>query len=300
MKHCRLCKNEQIIELINFGKHPIAHHLLEKTNEIPKKYELEFSFCRHCGLFQIINPIPPNILYKNYYSLSTWKNQPHIPLIIKMLEQTNAISKNDKILEIGCNDGAFLAELKNRGYEKIIGIEPALDAYTIAKANGFPVINDFFTESTSLHLLEEYYKFDLVIVRHVLEHIQNLDDFIKGLNNILKNDGYVLFEVPDFTAFLDYFDYTVWEEHVNYFVADTMNYFFNLANLEMLKYEKVIFSGVSMVCIGKRKDKIMSMDGTYLKLLTEKAEKYKDNWLIFKNRLNKYLESEVKKGKNIV
>ncbi|WP_228005580.1 class I SAM-dependent methyltransferase [Leptospira interrogans] len=88
---------------------------------------------------QILDPIDPKILYKNYFTFSSWKNQPHVPRLVEVMEAICSLEKTEKILEIGCNDGSFIDLLKLRGYKNIYGIEPTLDASTIAIDKGHDV-----------------------------------------------------------------------------------------------------------------------------------------------------------------
>ena len=116
MTKCRMCKHENMISLINFGKHPIAHHLLSERSQDEDIYSVNLYFCNNCGLIQLIDPISPEILYANYHSPTSWKNQPHIPMIIEMMEKLKGFNKTTNILEVGCNDGIFIEALKKRGY----------------------------------------------------------------------------------------------------------------------------------------------------------------------------------------
>ena len=84
---------------------------------------------------------------------------------------------------MGCNDGKFLKRLDRTWFTHISAIEPATDAFNEAIASHSSVINDFFTFQSA----QQYYalsEFDCVVTRQVLEHICDLDDFMKGINFI--------------------------------------------------------------------------------------------------------------------
>ena len=55
--------------------------------------------------------------------------------------------------------------------------------------------------------------FDLIIFSHVLEHIINPNDFLKKINNFLKKNGVIFFEVPC----LDYLYKDIVEPHVFFY-----------------------------------------------------------------------------------
>ncbi|EMN97180.1 hypothetical protein LEP1GSC110_0051 [Leptospira interrogans serovar Medanensis str. UT053] len=49
-----------------------------------------------------------------------------------------------------------------------------------------------------------------------------MEDFISGINYVLKDDGALVVEIPDSDWNLEYLDYTLWEEHVNYFTIESL------------------------------------------------------------------------------
>ena len=66
-QNCNACNGSSFQEVLNLGKTPIAHRYLHE-NPPNKEYThlLAISLCRDCGLIQILNPIPPEELYKDY------------------------------------------------------------------------------------------------------------------------------------------------------------------------------------------------------------------------------------------
>ena len=69
---------------------------------------------------------------------------------------------------------------------------------------------------------------DLIILRHVLEHVKNPIDFISYISNCNQNKGLIYIEVPDFNWIIrnqTYFD--IFYEHVNYFRPTDFESIFN-------------------------------------------------------------------------
>ena len=83
------------------------------------------------------------------------------------------------------------------------------------------VHNNFFSEDVSKEIFQQC-QFDFVITRQVLEHIRDLHDFLKGIDYILNKNGILVIEVPDHTMNYELFDYSFWEEHINYFTFNTL------------------------------------------------------------------------------
>ena len=80
---------------------------------------------------------------------------------------------------------------------------------------------------------------DVIIVRHILEHTHDTLEFISALKGIVKNNGYIIFEVPDCAQGLKINDYnTLWEEHLMYFTKFTLNNSLKLSGFKIHYFEK--------------------------------------------------------------
>lgn len=98
------------------------------------------------------------------------------------------IKTGDKVLELGCANGDFLAtEIKNKNI-KAFGTELNTSAKKNAEAKGvnFSTINDA----------------DVVCAFQVLEHIADVRKFILEAINATKPGGYIIFGVPNDSSFI--------------------------------------------------------------------------------------------------
>jgi hypothetical protein len=114
-----------------------------KTNNAEKKWPVRLYFCTSCGLSQLQESCPPEVLYDNYVTLSGWKPQAHLVHEVNYLISLPGINTNSSAIEVGSNDGNFLEGLRAAGLSNLLGIEPALDAFNISTQKGFNVINKF-------------------------------------------------------------------------------------------------------------------------------------------------------------
>jgi SAM-dependent methyltransferase len=298
MHKCNLCSGSQLTPLIDFGSHPVAKHYLFSAEDTRETYPVKLFFCEGCGLTQLMDSCPPEILYDNYVTLSSWKFQPHVQGQIDFLKSLQGFSSQSKIIEIGSNDGSFLKQLSSNGFKNSLGIEPAKDAYEIAIKNGVNVRNIFLCEKNAVGIAKEFSKFDLFVSRQNLEHMKDLGDVIKSIDLLLKEGGYALIEVPNFMANLEFQDYSLWEEHVNYFTTETLRYFLALANLEVIHSEIFCFSGEGIFVVAQKKPHV-SVSLEYLKELKTKNLQYSKNWPKFLKKIRGYLASLKQKGKKI-
>ena len=110
------------------------------------------------------------------------------------------------LIEVGCGKGTFLAMLRARG-AKVTGFDPTFegDDPAIKKA--------YFGPETGLNA-------GGLVLRHVLEHIEDPVEFLRLLARANGSRGLIYIEVPCFDWICDnraWFD--VFYEHVNYFRA---------------------------------------------------------------------------------
>lgn len=296
MEHCNLCGEQQLLTLLDLGEHPIAHDFLNNPSKDEYVHPIILCFCESCGLIQLVNPIPPELLYTDYVCLSSWKYQPHIPRFVKMIEELTGVEKTSNILEVGSNDGRFLKVLQERGYQKLMGVEPAHDAQEAARKKGVKIIPSYFNLKAAKDYVRKYGRCDLFIARQVLEHISDLKTFKDAMNTVLSPDGFVIFEVPNFTCNIDTADYTIWEEHVNYFSLETLSLFLAKAGIKIIHSETTLFSGETLTVIGENVGNPLHLPSEYMKVLRAKALNYRDQWPVFRDAFTQYLREHKEKG----
>lgn len=301
MNSCRLCEQKELNPLINFGQHPIAHRFLTTPTQDEYVHPVTICLCGNCGLIQLTDPIPPDLLYKEYFCLSSWKWQPHIPKLLELINQIPGLTKQDYIFEIGCNDGLFLDALLNHGFERVLGIEPAQDAFKAARGKGLNVIGEYLTTELAEKIVSQYGQTNLFVARQVLEHITDLETFRDAMSILLRPGGHVLIEVPNFEFNLTTSDYSaIWEEHANYFTVESLKKFLAQSQIEVIRSETFNFSGDALVVLGRSVGKpLPPLSGIFLEDLKFKAFAYRDYWPDFCSAFIKYLSDHKKAGNKL-
>jgi SAM-dependent methyltransferase len=287
---CNLCGVPAVELLIDFDAHPIAHRLPADPLEPEYTHPVLLGFCGECGLTQLIGPIPPEELYTNYNWLSAWKFNPHVPRLIELLDGLPGLERAEaRVLEVGSNDGSFLAELQERGYSKVLGLEPALDAVTAARERGVPTLHEYLTLDSARRIRAEHGPFDLLILRQVIEHISGLQEVAAAMTELIEPGGYVLVEVPDFGFNQSAPDYSaIWEEHVNHFTSETLGRFLATAGVEVLHHETARFSGQILIALGQRRAAPVDVE-VPVRDLRDRAFGFRDRWPSFRHDLEEYL-----------
>ncbi len=298
---CRLCCDSRWVEVIDLGNQPIAHWMAASPGEEENRYPLSLHYCSSCGLIQVVDPIPPEILYSDYnYCFSSWKPQPHVR---DEGETLLACAGKGPVIEIGCNDGLFLDYLKKIGFPRLAGIEANPHAAQVAVKKGFTVYNEFLSVSLCRGIVEKNGKFKAVAARQILEHLSDLNEFFQCIDILLSENGILFIDLPNIETGLKMGDISfIWEEHTNYFTTDVL-----LATLHRFGFREEIvknydFSGGSLAVFARRKESATKMleenidrDGLAadVKAFEGKVREYED-------RLKKVLGDCRKNGFSIV
>ena len=298
MSICNLCGCNELVPLIDFGIHPVSKHYLKNASDVRDNWPVKLYFCASCGLSQLVDSCPPEVIYDDYVTLSSWKPQPQVTHEIETVQRMGDLTPNANIVEIGCNDAMFLEALSGAGYRNLLGVEPSKDAHEIATGKGFEIIPEFLSPTLSESIVEQHGKFDLFVSRQNIEHIRDLKGVINSINILLKVGGLVLIELPNYACNLRCRDYSLWEEHVNYFTIETLTYFLSLCNIEVIHKEIFLFSGEGIFVVGRKTDNvIVSLD--YLPSLRKLNLQFADYWTVFRSNINTFLHAERLAGKKI-
>ena len=95
--------------------------------------------------------------------------------------------KIKSVMEIGCGDGCNLFPYHLAG-KKVTGFDFDETYLSPGRKKGMNLINGNFSDSND--------KYDLIMLIHTFEHMQNLDEVVKNVFNTLNEEGYVYVEVP--------------------------------------------------------------------------------------------------------
>lgn len=215
---CRLCKSKKIFKVIDLKKSPLANNLKNNPKFSLKqiKFPLCVVFCKSCYHLQLSHIVSPKILFNKYFYLTGVSKSTHVHFEKYKKSILKKLKKNQKkILEIASNDGTFLKKFDNT-FTKF-GVEPAKNLKKFYDKKKIKLINTFFNQQTSLKIKKKYGDFDIITANNVCAHIDNFDNFIKGIKIILSKNGIFVFEVSYLKEVLkkNTFD-TIYHEHLDY------------------------------------------------------------------------------------
>lgn len=97
------------------------------------------------------------------------------------------LSREARILDVGCGSGGLLLALRSAGYANLLGVDPYLDA-DIRYPNGVTVLKRTLAEMEG--------RFDVIMFHHVLEHIPDQHETMAAAAERLTDTGYCLVRIP--------------------------------------------------------------------------------------------------------
>jgi SAM-dependent methyltransferase len=130
-------------------------------------------------------------------------------------------SRDARILDVGCASGRLLANLRDRGFANLVGLDPS-PACAAAAARLYGIDVRTMTLGAMARADE---RFDLIIMVGVLEHLRDLGGAFADLRALIPPGALLYVEVPDVTAFADwdnapYQDFST--EHINFFSPSSL------------------------------------------------------------------------------
>jgi 2-polyprenyl-3-methyl-5-hydroxy-6-metoxy-1,4-benzoquinol methylase len=186
-KKCPICEKEEF-----------DYVLSAKDRNSLEKMKFNVLKCRFCNLE--ITHLPSDIdaskFYPEYYrefkkgisgfSRTLFLNYYRIFYSIRWLK------KGMKILDAGCGNGLFASFLESRGCHVY-----CMEGNTASVKTASSVFNLKATKADLTSLPYKDLTFDVVILRHSLEHSLEINEVMKDSKRILKPDGFIYIECPN-------------------------------------------------------------------------------------------------------
>lgn len=217
---CRLCQHAVEI-LLDFGPQPLCNRFLVRPSDPETRHPLRLGQCPNCGLLQLVEPLPATVLKPPrpmLYNEPEW----HLDQVVDRIETLPGVSQDANLCGLTYKEAPLLARLRQRGYRNAVSLDAREDLGVLEAAAGIETIQQQISTGVLNGRAEHQGRYQVVVARHLLEHAHNLRGCVAGLQGLLAADGYLIFEVPDFTASLHSWNYsTIWEEHLTYFTKTT-------------------------------------------------------------------------------
>jgi len=269
---CSFCYGDLEKEFLDLDKTPLANSYTKNPLKL-KKHNLKLFFCKNCLLVQHNTKLSGENIFSDYQYFSSYSSN-FVALakknVLNLIKKYKLGSKNT-VIEIASNDGYLLKHLKKIDIN-FYGIEPAKNIAEIANKRGIKTINEYLNKKTTIKIIKENPKGDLIIANNVFAHVPKIDEFIKSIKILMTEKSIVCIEVPHLLNLIKnkQFD-TIYHEHFFYLSLLSIRKMFNSNEMKIINVDKIKTHGGSLrVHITNIKNKIKINDNVK-KILTEET-----------------------------
>lgn len=239
-----------------------------------KKENFKVVRCNKCGLIYI-NPRPTKDelviavsgdFYRQHFIPPAFDAHDNYRTHKTLLRELKNYSRINRLLDVGCASGLFLAAAKEEGWEvKGVDISEPAVSYGRDKLG----LDIFLGDLEEASYPDEH--FDVIICRDTIEHIQNPYGLLKEANRILRNEGLIFISTPNFNSLTRLFLKEKWSiiipGHLYYFSRKTAEQMLKKSGFEVKKiltiniepYE-ILLGGILGKDIQKNKTREASTD----------------------------------------
>ena len=247
---CRSCGRTDLARVLSLGETPLANRFLaDKDLGAPEPFvPLTLVFCPGCTLNQILETVPPAVLFRDYLYFSSFSNTMlrHAEQLAQRLIAERGLNRQSLVVELASNDG-YLLQYFVRQNVPVLGIDPARNIAMIAEERGVPTLVEFFDERVAQRLRVEDKAADVIIAINVLGHVADLNGFVSGIRTLLRDGGVAVVETPYVKDFSDRCEFdTIYHEHLHYFSVSALDRLFRRHGLKISHVERDPIHGGSL------------------------------------------------------
>ena len=281
IKSCRSCKSKKLVKLYSLGNQYFTGIFPSNRHSKIPRGNLGMLICNNCKLLQLNENFDSNEMYGDNYGYMSSLNKSMIShLYLKALnlkKKYNLKSKNS-ILDIGSNDGTFLAFF-NKNFN-LFGCDPTIKKFGKFYRKDITKIQNFFSSNLFKNI-----KFDLITSISMFYDLPDPLKFAKEINSILKKNGVWHIELSYMPMMIKNRSYdTICHEHLEYYSLKSLKYLLTKAGLKITNLSFNQINGGSI-----------EVD------VVKKSSKYKEckdliNWVLESEHVNQY--NEIKKHKS--
>lgn len=214
---CVLCGSTNSVILYDFGKRKVVR-------------------CNKCGLVRTEGKA--GIDYGHYHRDEDYRKFEKMfrNIFLKRVKIIERFVKEPgRVLDIGASTGTFIQLFKKRGWETL-GVEPSISG-EVARKKEIKILRTTFEAA---ELPKNY--FDVIILNHTLEHLEDPVAVLEKVMTVLKKSGIVFVDVPNFGGlssglFGRYWRFLTPEEHFFHFTKESLGKVMKKAGFKVIHQE---------------------------------------------------------------
>jgi hypothetical protein len=189
------------------------------------KYPLRLSICANCRLVQLPDRIPPKLVFGRNYNYLSGSTEPllsYFDSLADAMVRRFRLTKDEKVCDIGSNDGSFLSFFQSRGLHAV-GVEPTPIPAKISRTRGIKTLQAFFTAELAEKIRKSLGPMRVITAMNVIAHTGDLHSFMSGVLSLMTEDTIFVVQSHYLPALMDKLEYdTIYHEHLRYYTLSVL------------------------------------------------------------------------------
>ncbi|MEJ2123534.1 MAG: class I SAM-dependent methyltransferase [Alphaproteobacteria bacterium] len=247
---CRICGTKLETSFVDLGMSPLCESFLKRDelDAMEPYFPLHALVCPECFLVQLKEYVSPEHIFREYAYFSSYSTSwvAHAKAYCEMISNRLNLGGQSLAVELASNDGYLLQHFLPLGVP-VLGIEPAVNVASVAIEKGIPTVTEFFGVKLAEQLTAKGTKADLIAGNNVLAQVPDINDFVGGMQRLLKPEGVITLEFPHLERLMaeNQFD-TIYHEHFSYFSLITIERLAERHGLMLIDVEELPTHGGSL------------------------------------------------------
>ena len=275
---CQICKGTSFKDFLRVIDHNVSGD------------SFNISECSRCG-FRFTNPRPKEETIGRYYKSNNYISHSsskkglinkiyHIVRNYQFKKKTDLITSRietyeKKVLDIGCGTGDFINYLTEKGWVAA-GIETDSGARKIAAEKNHQRVFENIEKLNGE-------KFDVITMWHVLEHVYDLNTFLKSIYTLLNDKGLLVVGVPNNASYDAEFYKENWYAydppiHLSHFRIKNISELAKTHNFKIKNIDPLIFDAYYISMLSAKKSKKWVISGLFRGWLSNILAKKNGNY----------------------
>jgi 2-polyprenyl-3-methyl-5-hydroxy-6-metoxy-1,4-benzoquinol methylase len=247
---CRVCHSDRLEMFLDLGDQPHCDSLLrpEDLSRREPYYPLQVCFCHDCTTVQINYTVPKETMFGEYLYVSgtTQTLRAHFQQSTDRLVSRLGLAANDLVVDIGSNDGTWLACYQKYGL-RTLGVDGAKNLAEMANQRGIETWALFFNAAVAREIIAAKGRAKLVTAAGVFFHLEELHSVTEGIAELIREGGVFCVQAISLTAMLRFTQFDqVYHEHLTYWTVKSLDRLFAQYGLEIFHADMMTIHGGSM------------------------------------------------------
>ena len=247
--NCPITNDSETFTYIDLGSMPLVNNLCNTKEESIncKKYPIAVQYFPKSKLSCLTENVDPNLMFSQYaYKSGVVKAYAkHCEEMFGFVDTYLNLKEDDKVLDIGGNDGTLLETfLKRKRYLNVLNVDASENLTKLSQSKGIPTHNAFWGTETAKKLNK---KFKLITSTNVFQHTPPIVDFVEAIAMSLDKFGIWCLEFPYWKTNMETKQYDqIYHEHVYFYLIEPLKQLLERFNLRIIKVTPQSIHGGSL------------------------------------------------------